>query len=119
MIPVLEGELGSIRLIQSTLRDNGTCAVYMLKATPDGYQEGGEVLIEQSTIAGNSGVLCGGVNAYILAVLNSTISGNTQTSDCHDASSKVNPRLERFHPAEGAMSRAQGIRACSRILPTR
>jgi hypothetical protein len=72
-IPVLDGEGGSIKLIQSTIEDNGTCAVRAVV---------GEVLIERSTIAGNSGRFCGGVQALFLDVSNSTISGNTQMFGC-------------------------------------
>ena len=71
-IAAIHADSGSIKLIQSTIKDNGTCAVLAH----------GEVLIEQSTIAGNSGLLCGGVRAWFLAVSNSTISGNTQMSGC-------------------------------------
>jgi hypothetical protein len=75
--PVLDGEGWSIKLIQSTIEDNSTCAV---RAIP------GEVLIERSTIAGNAGEFCGGVKALFLDVSNSTISGNTQNLGCLDES---------------------------------
>jgi len=59
---------GTLNLIESTIEDNYTCAV---------WGPWGKAVIDRSTISGNSGEWCGGVHVYSVEISNSTISGNT------------------------------------------
>ena len=63
---------GTLNLIESTIEDNNTCAV---------WGQYGEAVIDRSTISGNSGDWCGGVYARSVEISNSTISGNTHLGD--------------------------------------
>jgi hypothetical protein len=68
---------GTLNLIESTIQDNSTCAV---------WGPTGKAVIDRSTISGNSGERCGGVKVFFVEILNSTISGNTHLGDCQVAS---------------------------------
>jgi hypothetical protein len=63
---------GTLNLIESTIEDNYTCAV---------WGPWGKAVIDRSTISGNSGVSCGGVHVGSVEISNSTISGNTYNRD--------------------------------------
>jgi hypothetical protein len=71
-IPIGTTFFGTLNLIESTIEDNNTCAI---------WGPWGEAVIDGSTISGNSGESCGGVYVRSVEILNSTISGNTHLGD--------------------------------------
>lgn len=63
------GSGGTLRLIESSIEHNDTCALQS--------GGGGSAVIESSTISRNSGLACGGVHVFSVEITNSTISENT------------------------------------------
>jgi hypothetical protein len=74
--PPSVGPAGSLNLIESAIENNNTCGVWARGRVL------GTAVIDRSTISGNSGERCGGVSAFFVEILNSTISGNTRLGAC-------------------------------------